>query len=224
MHPCQSISIIIADDHQIFRVGFKNVIANQKKVHLAFVAEACNGLELVEQVALHQPDIVITDINMPLMDGIQACRIIKESNPSTKVIALSMYDDDGLVLEMVRAGASGYLAKNAEQEEVLSAIKNVSEGFTYFKREMTTPIVATGNCNPVNPKGVSIAQFTPTEIALIKLICKQLTNKEIAHLLKLSTRTVEDYRRRIQERINAKNGVGIVLFALENGLVKLGEL
>ena len=220
MYPCQPVKIIIADDHQIFRTGFKATIANQNVLNIAFVDEASNGVELVEKVTLQKPDVVITDINMPLMDGIQACHLIKENNPSVKVIALSMFDDDGLMIEMVRAGASGFLTKNAEQEEVLLAIKEVSEGFTHFKKG----IAEIRNDNQLISKKLSLKEFTITEISLIKLICKQLTNKEIAHTLGLSKRTVEDYRRKIQEKLNAKNAIGIVLYALENEIVQLGEI
>ena len=224
MYPCQPVKIIIADDHQIFRSGFKATLANQNVLNIAFVDEASNGVELVEKVTLHKPDVVITDIKMSLMDGIQACHLIKENNPSVKVIALSMFDDEGLMIEMVRAGASGFLAKNAEQKEVLLAIKAVSEGFTHFKNGLALPIAEIRNDNQLISKKISLKEFTITEIALIKLICKQLTNKEIAHTLGLSKRTVEDYRHKIQEKMNAKNAVGIVLFALENEIVQLGEL
>jgi DNA-binding NarL/FixJ family response regulator len=132
MHPALPITIIIADDHDIYRQGFKTMIENQKTANIVFVEEACNGLELVEKTKKLQTHIVITDIKMPVMDGLEACRIIRKECRDTKVIALSMYDEPSFIFEMVDAGASGYLTKNSGQQEILNAIKTVSKGLTHF--------------------------------------------------------------------------------------------
>ena len=198
-------------------------MAGQQDVSLAFVAEANNGLELLEQVNLYHPDIVITDIKMPLMDGIQACYLIKKSSPSTKVIALSMFYDDASVLGMKNAGASGFLPKNAEQGEVLLAIKNVSKGLNHFPKENGIAMDIKEDNSQVSTKKLLQGDFSDIEIELIKLICTQLTNKEIAHSLGFSKRTVEEYRRKIQEKIQAKNAVGIVLFAIANAIVVVNK-
>ncbi len=227
MHPTEPISIIIADDHDIYRQGFKMINENQKIANIEFVDEACNGVELVEKTKNKKPNIVITDIKMPLMDGLEACRIIRKECPHTKVIALSMYDEPNFIKGMFDAGASGYLTKNSDQQEVLHAIKTVNEGFTYFSKKTIGEIAKVPDGIQYGiQSGVKISntQFSLQELKVIKLLCKQMSTKEIAHHLQLSARTIEDYRNKIMERIGAKNSVGIALYAFINGIVILGEL
>ncbi len=224
MHPTEAISIIIADDHAIFRNGFKSIIENLKDTKVEFIEEACNGLELVEKTKLHQPNIVITDIKMPVMDGLEACRIIRKDCPATRVIALSQYDDPRFMLEMAEAGASGYLTKYAEVEEVIWAIETVNDGFTYFNKAIAVENrqVPTGSGSG-SPK-VSCIEFSLQEIKVMKLLCQQMSTKQIACHLQLSSRTVVDYRGKIMERIGAKNSVGIALYAFINEIILLAEL
>jgi len=224
MYPAQTISVIIADDHEIFRQGFKSIIANQKNTNIKFIEEARNGVELVEKAIKHQPNVVITDIKMPVMDGLQACRIIRKECPATRVIALSQYDDTNFILEMTGAGASGYLTKFTDLEEVLVAIKTVSEGFTYFKKAIPAAIETSTLTNTKNEKELVKIQFSLTEEKIIQLICDQLTTKEIATTLNLGKRTIEDYRHKIQEKMKVKNSVGMAFYALAHSMVSLNNV
>src|ERR1700733_7506807 len=124
------IKIVIADDHEIFREGFKLLLKRQDEVEL--VGEAENGKELLEIIAKKQPDIAIVDIKMPVMDGIEACRIIRRKFPNVQVIALSMFNDDNLVIDMLEAGARGYLLKNTKKAELLMATQAVHKGDLYY--------------------------------------------------------------------------------------------
>jgi two-component system response regulator NreC len=211
------ITLVLADDHKIFRDGFKTFLRKQKDITI--VGEASNGKELVEIVAVKSPDIVVTDIQMPIMDGIEASRTIKLKHPSTGIIALSMHTEESLVVEIVEAGATGYLIKNVGKHDLLEAIKTVYEGGSYYCQsiskkllERLTKIKFHHNARP---------QFTLREIEVIKLICKEFTNKEIATALSLSPRTIEGLRENIQRKIGAKNIVGVAVYAIANRIINL---
>jgi DNA-binding NarL/FixJ family response regulator len=214
------IKIVIADDHEIFREGFKLLLKNQQEVQL--VGEADNGRELLEIAARQQPDIVITDIKMPLMDGIEACKAIKLKHPHMQVIALSMFNEDNLIVDMLEAGARGYLLKNTNKHELLQAVRAVYEGSTYYCMATSgklTRMIAESKFNPYRNQPVK--KFTPREMEIIKLMCEQHTNKEIATLLRLSIRTVESHREKIQEKTGARNSIGIVIYAIKNDLYEI---
>lgn len=214
------IKIVIADDHEIFREGFKLLLKNQQEVQL--VGEADNGRELLDVAAKQQPDIVITDIKMPLMDGIEACKAIKAKYPDMQVIALSMFNEDNLIVDMLEAGARGYLLKNTNKHELLQAVRAVYEGSTYYCMATSgklTRMIAESKFNPYRNQPVK--KFTPREMEIIKLMCEQHTNKEIATLLRLSIRTVESHREKIQEKTGARNSIGIVIYAIKNDLYEI---
>lgn len=219
------VRIVLADDHLFFRTGFKNILQSQCiNGEIEIVAEAANGFELIECVKLHQPDIVFTDIKMPAMDGIAATKVIKEKFPGTKVIALSALEDAGAVINMIHAGVSGYVIKNTTYQEIITAINSVLSGKAYYCNIVSNKVYGRITASKIERVKNKDQQFSPQEISVIKLICKQLTNKEIAAILKLHLRTVEDYRHRIQEKMGSKNVVGVVLYALAHEIILLGEL
>ncbi len=220
MHSQPKIRLVIADDHEIFRQGFKALIARQSGLEM--VGEAGNGKDLMELIFRLQPNLVFADIKMPIMDGIDATREIKNSFPSTKVIALSMFNDDNLVADMLHAGASGYLLKDVTQEELISAINAVMSGGSYFCRDTSERISALVETTYFYPeKGNLRLRFSEREVSVIRLICEQYTTKEIASKLGLSNRTIDAYRDTIQQKTNSKNMVGIALYAVKNGIFKL---
>jgi DNA-binding NarL/FixJ family response regulator len=217
----KQIKMVIADDHEIFRNGFKLLLKNQNIVEL--VGEAENGKQLIEVASKHRPDIIITDIKMPVMDGIEACKIIKHRNPSTGIIALSMFNDDDLIVDMLESGARGYLLKNTNKEELLQAVKSVYKGGTYYcnaTSKKLTRLIDHSSYNPYRNKKINL---TTREKEIIVLICKQFCNKEIASALDLNIRTIESHREKIQEKIGSKNIAGIVLFAVKTKLFNLEE-
>lgn len=214
------IKIIIADDHEIFRDGFKLMLSKQKDILL--VGEAANGRELVELVNEQMPDLVITDIKMPIMDGIEASKKIAAQFPDMGIIGLSMFDEDDLIIDMLEAGAKGYLLKNANKEQIIEAIKTVYNGDPYYCKTTSnklTQMIAKSKFNPYRKK--EVIEFSDREQEIITLVCQELTNKEIADKLFLSSRTVEGHRLKIMEKMNVKNPVGLVVYALKHGLVKM---
>lgn len=214
------IRIILADDHEIFRDGFETMLSKQKDIEL--VGQASNGVELIQQVAALLPDVIITDIKMPLMDGIEATRILQKDFPEMGIIAFSMFDEDSLIIDMLEAGARGYLLKNTSKNEVFEAIKTVYSGEGYYCHKTSVKLaqlIGKSNFNPY--KKISKNKLTEREIELIGHICRELTNKEIASAMDLSMRTIEDYRAILQEKLEVKNTAGIVIYAIKNGLYKI---
>lgn len=210
-----AIDIILADVQEIYRDGFNVMINKIPEINL--VAEASNGVELIRLAHKLNPDVIITDIKMPRMDGIQATKLLKNQLPNIGIIALSMLDEEDLIVEMLEAGANGYLLKNASKEQIITAVKCVHKDENYYCRDVTNKLpqmIARSNFNPY--KKASKPGLTDKEISIIKLICEEYLNKEIANTLNLSKRTVEGYREKILEKIEAKNTAGIVVYAMRN--------
>lgn len=209
----QPITIVLADDHEIFRDGFKVMLKKQPAFKL--VAEAGNGEELIKNVREHRPDIVVTDIKMPKMDGIEAAKNLSAEFPLLGIIALSMFDEEHLIVDMLEAGARGYLLKNAHKEEITDAIKAVFSGDTYFSSSVKlVQLIAKSKFN--QHRTHNLPNLKEREKDVLIRLCRQMSNKEIASELKLSVRTVEGVRNRILEKIDEKNVVGMVLYAIRN--------
>ncbi|HVX48856.1 MAG TPA: response regulator transcription factor [Chitinophagaceae bacterium] len=216
------ITVVIADDHEIFRDGLQMMLSKIPDVKV--VDEACNGLQLVNSVKEHKPDIVITDIVMPVMDGIAAAKSIHASYPETGIIALSMFDEEHYIVDMLESGAMGYLLKNADKSEIADAIKTVYVQNPYYCKLTSARLTRIISSSKFNPYArMNIPSFTDKEKEVIKLICAEHTNKEIGELLFMSTRTVEGYRARIQEKMKVKSTAGIVIFALKTGMYKFSS-
>jgi two-component system response regulator NreC len=217
------IRLLIADDHEIFRDGLALMLGRQKEITL--LGQAGDGKELVALSAAQNPDVIITDIKMPLMDGIQATRQILSTQPGVKIIALSMFDEEMLIVDMLEAGAKGYLLKNADKREILEAIETVFEDKTYYCHHTSarlTNMIVKSSFNPYRKK--EVVSFNERELHIIKLICQQNSSKEISDKLFLSSRTVEGYRTKILEKMNAKNTVGVVVYALKHNLIERSEV
>jgi len=214
------IRIILADDHEIFRDGFSVMLKKQDEIKL--VGEAADGEELIEITQTLMPDIVLTDIQMPKMNGIEAARIIRKKFPDVYVIALSMFDDDNLIMDMLEAGAKGYLLKNAPKNEITEAIKAVYSDEMYYCKSTSDKLIQMMAQSRFNPyKDLKKPSFSEREIEIIILICQQAMSKDIAAKLFLSIRTIDGYREKIQEKMKVKNTAGIVVYAIKNGIFKL---
>ncbi len=210
------IKVVMADDHEIFRDGFQLILSKAEDIEL--LSQAANGRQLLELVEELKPDVVVTDIKMPQMDGIEATRQISARFPAVGVIGLSMHDEDDLIIEMLEAGAKGYLLKNADKTEVLDAIHTVSEGDPYYCHSTNAKLarlIAKNRYQTFNRS--KKPEFSEKELEIIQLICQELTNKEIGEKLFLSVRTVEGYRLKILEKMQVKNSVGLVIYAIQHG-------
>jgi DNA-binding NarL/FixJ family response regulator len=217
LHP---IKIIIADDHQIIRDGLSILLSKINNIEI--LGNAANGEELIEKVRSQNPDIVLTDIQMPVMDGIEAARILLRENESLGIIALTMHEETNYIVDTVEAGVRGYLLKNTSKSELLKAINMVHEGDTYFCKEATdklVSLVSKTNFYPLKPNDKPV--FTKQELQIIQLICQQFSSKEIAATLDMSKRQVDSLREKIQKKIGARNLAGIVMYAIRNGIFSI---
>lgn len=217
------IRLVIADDHEIFRDGLALMLSRQKNMTLA--GQASDGTELVAAVRETMPDVVLADIKMPNMDGIEATKVLLKEFPELRIIALSMFSEENLIVEMLEAGAKGYLLKNADKQEILDAIASVMENRVYYCRDTSATLagmIIKSNFNPYRKR--EIVEFSEREMEIIKLICRQFTAQEMGENLFLSRRTVEGYRTRILEKMNVKNTAGVVIYALKNKLISEKEL
>jgi DNA-binding NarL/FixJ family response regulator len=211
----ESIKTIIADDHGIFLEGLRVML--EAHPGISVVAQAKNGEELVEMVKNNDVDVVLTDISMPIMDGIEATKKILAIKPSIGIIALSMHDEDNIIIELLEAGGKGYLLKNADKHEVWEAIGTVHNKMPYYSKSISDKMIRKIARSYHDLQIFSSKpEFTEREIEIIGLICKELTNKEIADELNISMRTVEGHRLKILEKVGVKNTVGLVVYALKH--------
>lgn len=209
--------VVIADDYPLFLEGIRLMLNNEPNLHI--VAEAVNGEALVRCVDEHLPDIVITDIEMPMMNGIEATAIIREKHPGIGIIALTMFNDNHLIVDMMEAGANGYLVKSTAKEIVLDAIATVRKGLNYFSNETSMQLFKKLAKSKLQ-REQEAALFTEKEVEIIRLICEQYASKEIATLTNLSKRTVDKYRDHIMEKTGSTNLAGVVIYAIRHGMYK----
>ena len=208
------------DDHEIYRDGLKLTFRKQQDVEL--VGEAENGRQAIELCKKLKPDVVLMDIMMPVMDGIAATEYLRINHPEISVIALSMYNDDHLIVDMLEAGAGGFMLKNADKKEIMEAIKSVYKQVPYYCPSTSgklAQMIAKSRFNPFMK--VEKKQFTEKEIEIMKMVCMEMTNKEIGEKLFISPRTVEGHRLRLQEKLKVKSTTGIVIYAIRNGIYKV---
>ncbi|WEK36551.1 MAG: response regulator transcription factor [Candidatus Pseudobacter hemicellulosilyticus] len=212
-----NIRVIIADDHEIFRDGMRIML--QKQPDIEVVAEAADGKELIDQVRTLMPDIVISDVKMPRMDGAAATRHLTEHYPHIGIIALTMFDEEDLIIDMLEAGAKGYLLKNADKHEIVEAIKSVHDKQPYYCRHTSHRLAEMVAKSKFNPGKQKVApEFNERELEIIRFICDGLTSKQIGEKIFLSVRTVEGLRMKILEKMEVKNTAGIIIYAIRNNL------
>jgi DNA-binding NarL/FixJ family response regulator len=215
------ISLAIADDHHIFRKGL--LAALSPCPDIVPLAEAGNGSELLDALRGCQPDVVLMDIKMPVLDGIETTRSIRRQYPRVRVLALSMHEDDAYVESMIRAGAQGYLLKTAHPEQVRQAVRTVFGAGYYFNEQLSVErlrrLLEPGAAVPP-----AVTGLVEKEVQVLRLICQQKTSAEIGDRLCMSARTVEGYRERLYDKTGAKNTAGLVVYALRHRIADLEEL
>lgn len=216
----KAIKIVLADDQPLFTAGLRMVLEQGSGVEI--VGEALNGIQLVYLVQELAPDVVITDIEMPEMDGTAATKKLKALYPKLGIIALTVFGEDWRVLDMLQAGARGYLLKNSTREDVLTAIRAVEAGGYYFCRSTNlrlAQLLAHSGMALFRDDEESL--LTDTEKKIVALICRECSSKQIAEELNLSTKTVENYRLKIAEKTGAVNVAGVVVYAIKHGIYRV---
>ncbi len=211
-----AIRILIADDHGVMRAGLRAMLEDESAVDV--IGEAANGEEVLKLASELNPEIVLLDIGMPGIDGIEATRRLRKDAPQTKVLILSVYEDESLLREAIRAGASGYIVKRAAGEELIDAIQAVSRGYMYIHPAITRFLVS--DLSPTNDSVKGVLQtLTPREMEVMSYIIRGFTNRQIAETLFISQRTVEGHRASLFSKLNLKNRVELVEFAEKYGLM-----
>ena len=218
MSKTNKIKIAIADDYKIYRDGLKVGLAADE--NLEVVLEADNGEDLLNGLEKAKPDVIIMDLKMPIMDGMEATKEVRKRFNAIKVLVVTMYEDDKFIIHLMENGANGYLLKNAEADEILKSIYAVHENGYYFNdlvnKALLKKLVLKGNFKPSFNQDV---EFTERELEVLKMICEEKTAAEIAKEIFLSPRSVEGIRQRLIEKVGVRNTAGLVMFAIKNGIV-----
>ena len=212
------IKVAIADDHTLFRTGVKTSLSARKDIQM--VAEAENGMQLLNLLKHIKPDVVLLDIQMPIMDGLTTLPEIKKLYPDVKVIMLSMHNDHSMITRMMEIGANSYLTKESDSETIYQAIRTCFEQ-EFFFNELTNKALLNG-LRTKRPAETSAPEvhLTEKEITILKLMCEEKSTKEIADMVDLSPRTVEAIRDKLKTKTGVKSMAGLVMYAVKAGIVE----
>jgi len=211
------IKVIIADDHVLFRAGVKTSLSVKKDVEL--IAEADNGMQLLNLLRHYEPDVILLDIQMPIMDGIQTLPEIRKLYPQVKVIILSMHNDHSMISKLMEIGANSYLTKNSDSETIYQAIKTCYEQ-EFFFNELTNKALLTGLRTKRTDLGIpQDVNLSEKELTVLKLMCEEKSTKEIADIVEISPRTVEAIRDKLKTKTGSKSMAGLVMYAVKNRII-----
>ncbi|PIQ20621.1 MAG: DNA-binding response regulator [Cytophagales bacterium CG18_big_fil_WC_8_21_14_2_50_42_9] len=207
--------VVLVDDHKLFRKGMLELINDFTGFEVVWEAE--NGKDFTQKISPQNlPDVVLLDISMPIMDGYETARWLEQRFPEVKILALSMHNDDETILKMLKSGVNGYVLKNADPAELKIALKTLVEEGSYYDYRVTQILIKNINA----PKKANI-DLTDREIEFLKLACTELPYKSFAPLLKINPRLVEDTRDKLFRKLEVVTRVGLVLFAIKNGIFKV---
>jgi len=209
--------VLITDDHAIVRTGLRTLLTADPSMEL--VGEASGGHEAIQLVEQTQPDVLLLDLSMPDLDGIEVTRAVKSSFPQLRVLVLTIHEDQGLLREAIRAGASGYILKRAAESELISAIHVLMRGDMYVDPAMMRDLLS----QTVPPSGGAdavVEQLTPRELEVLKYIVQGYTNRQIGEELSISVRTVEGHRANLSGKLGLHSRVDLVRYAREHGLIE----
>jgi DNA-binding NarL/FixJ family response regulator len=214
----KKIRILLADDHTVVRRGLRLLLEGQPE--FSVVAEASDGKQAVDAAEASRPDVVVLDVAMPNLNGIEAAQRILASNPGVAIVVLSMHSDEGYVLRALKAGAKGYLLKDAAEGDLIEAIKTVTRGKTFFSSEITK-MLAEDYVREIRARGSedSYELLTPREREILQLLAEGKSNKDIAGMLNLSLYTVETHRRNLQDKLNVHSFAELILYAVRKGVI-----
>jgi DNA-binding NarL/FixJ family response regulator len=208
--------VLIADDHTMVRESLVSVL--QAEPDIQVVAQAADGIEALEKAILTRPDVVVADLSMPRLNGIEVVRRLREALPGTRVLVLTMHQEDEYVLQAVRAGASGYLVKDRAAAELLSALRSLHAGRGYFGPQAAKTL-ADQLQHPERTQDDPYGRLTPREREVFHLIAEGMTTKEIARHLDISVKTAENHRGRVLEKLDVRNTAELVRYASRKGLL-----
>lgn len=213
----QNGNIVLIDDHVLLRNGLANLV---KDLGYGVLFEADNGKDFIEKLKpKFLPDIILLDINMPLMDGYETANWLKKLYPQIKVLALSMNDNENAIIRMLKAGAKGYILKDIDPSELKTALNDLMTKGFYYSEMVTGKLIHAIN-NPINNDNTTsvVLELNDREQEFLRYVCTELTYKEIADKMSVSARTVDHYRDNLFEKLNVKTRVGLAMYAIRNGI------
>ncbi|KYG75935.1 MULTISPECIES: response regulator transcription factor [Roseivirga] len=214
------IKIAIADDHKLFREGLRFLMDQMDDLEVVF--EASNGKELLEQMENHEPDVLLLDLDMPEVDGLEALKQLRPKFPNLGIIILTMHSDSKMVAYLMELGANSYLLKDTSPEEFRKAISSViQEGFYFNKMVSQAMLTGLKGQSKKKPTLNDTETLTTREIEVLELICQEYTAKEIAEKLFISHRTVEGHRKNLIEKLGVKNTAGLIVKAIKEGIIEV---
>lgn len=216
----EQVKVVLADDHQMFLDGLSSLLSQLKDVQV--VAAVNSGKEVLDKLATLSPDLVIVDLNMPVMDGLQTTREIKKRYPQLKVLGLTMENDLQMVTGMLEAGASGYILKNTGKAELELAIRQVMKGEAYLSQSLSNQLAQNllHSFKQRNEVPDDLRSLTQRELEILKMIAQENSNAEIASKLFISPKTVETHRKNLMKKIGVKNSLGVYKFAVKHRLLE----
>jgi DNA-binding NarL/FixJ family response regulator len=215
----EKIKVIIADDHVLYRAGV--IAALSEKADLDIIAEADNGMHLLNVLKAHKPDVILLDIQMPIMDGIQALPEIRKIYPKVKVIMLTMMDDHSMITKLMEIGANSYLSKTSDSEIIYEAIQTCFKDEYYFNALTNQALLTNLKQKNMAPQvAILDAQLNDKETTILRLMCEEKSTKEIADIVDLSPRTVEAMRDKLKVKTGAKSTAGLILYAVKNKIIE----
>lgn len=209
------VRIVIADDHQMFIDGVKSLLSKEK--NLNFIHEALNGEDALSYVRKNEVELLITDISMPGMSGIELTKIIKVEFPQIKVLVLTMFNDPAIINEILQSEAEGYILKNTGKQELMTAISKIMDEGTYYSNEVMNLLLQHNRKKIIETN--TKAELTARETEILKLVCEEYTTAGIAEKLFISPRTVDTHRKNILEKTQSKTIVGLIKYAFENNIL-----
>lgn len=214
------IDIMIADDHTMFVDGIDSVL--NKESDLNVICKCYTGPEVLDKLKTTQPDIILLDINLPGLTGLEVSKKVLAEYPEIKILAISMFNEESFVTEILNNGAQGYILKNTGIEELLTAIRTIHSGKTYFSKDVTNTIMKSLMKKRMESKGSTklIPKISRREKEVLKLIMEEFTTQEIANQLFISLKTVESHRSSLLNKLNARNTAGLVRITMENNLLE----
>lgn len=208
----EKINIAIVDDHTLFRSGLASLLKEFDEINIIF--EAVNGSDLQKKIATNQPQLILMDINMPIMDGYETTKWLKKNYPEIKVMALSMFEEEKAIINMLKAGAVGYMLKESRPMELLTAIKTIIQKGFYINELVSGKLL-------LNVTQVDEPIISEKESTFLQFCSTELTYREIADQMSVSPRTVDNYRESLFSKLNIKSRTGLVVYGIKNGLITI---
>lgn len=223
-----AIKVLIADDHMLIRAGLRKVLGLSKEIDV--VGEAADGIECISEVPKLNPDVILMDINMPRLNGIEATRVLKNDYPNLKIIALTVENDDDKVFEVIKSGVNGYILKDTSPDELIGAVIGVNAGETIIHPTVTAKLLAEYNRMSVDENLTEVSgdkgdeeSLTHRELEILKLIAQGVSNKEIAQTLFISEKTVKNHVSNIFRKIHVCDRTQAALYAIKSKIVDVGR-